>query len=198
MPKIPDDGSLDSALALVLEGYEFIPNRCQRLQTDIFQTRLLFEKTICLRGEAGARLFYDTEKFTRKKAAPERLKKTLFGQNGVQGLDGDAHQHRKQMFMALMSPEGIQRLAELAREQWLAYAKKWASQPQVVFIPQGGGSYETNHRCPGEWITIAVMKTTLQFLTRDITYDVPAQDLTIRVSRLPTIPKSRFIISNVR
>lgn len=65
-------------------------------------------------------------------------------------------------------------------------------------IPQGGGSHQMNHRCPGEWITIALMKNAISFLNDEITYDVPGQNLVIRLSRIPAIPKSRFMISNVR
>lgn len=41
------------------------------------------------------------------------------------------------------------------------------------------------------------MKTTLHFLTRSVTYDVLKQNLKVSLSRLPTIPKSRFVISKV-
>ena len=412
MSKIPQDRSLDSILALKFEGYEFVSKRCQRYQTDIFQTRLLLKKTICLRGESATKIFYDPEKFIRKQAAPKRLQKTLFGQGGVQGMDGDAHRHRKQMFMSLMSDEGIQRLADLTKEQWLAYARKWSQMDRVVlfdearevfcrasciwtgvplpesvvkrrtkdlgamidgsgavglkhwqarrsrkraekwieqiiqqvrnnqleiskssalyaianhrnldgalldkhtaavelinilrptvaiaryvvfavlalheypecrqklqdggdkycewfvfevrryypffpfavavvsqdfnwrgyhfpqgrrvlldlygtnhdpklwlnpedfyperfdewnesqfsFIPQGGGDYYINHRCPGEWITIELMKVTLNFLTQSLKYNVPQQNLEISLSRMPTIPKSGFAIDKI-
>lgn len=69
---------------------------------------------------------------------------------------------------------------------------------QFNFIPQGGGDYYTNHRCAGEWITIKVMKVTLNFLTQALEYNVPEQDLAISLSKMPTIPKSGFVISNVR
>lgn len=419
MPTIPQVRILDSTLLLALNGYQFISQQCQRYQTNIFQTRLLFKKTICFKGEEAARVFYDTEKFSRKGAAPKRLQKTLFGQGGVQGLDGDAHRHRKQMFMSLMTDEGIQKLANLTREQWQIYAQKWSQsdrivlfkevreilcrascawtgipltesqrlQPHVVeqrtkdlgamidgsgtvglkhwqgrrsrkraekwiediiervrnkqlevsedsalysianhrdlngnlldkhtaaveiinlirptvaiaryvifaalalhehpehrqklqdgeddyyqwfvqevrrfypffpfaaavvdrdfdwheyhfpqgtkvlldlygtnhdpqlwdnpedftperfcdwngskfdLIPQGGGDYYTNHRCPGEWITIELMKVSLNFLTTSMQYDVPEQDLKISLSKMPTAPKSGFVISNVK
>ncbi len=47
MPKIPQASGLDSALAFfVRDGYEFISKECDRHQSDLFQTRLLLEKTI--------------------------------------------------------------------------------------------------------------------------------------------------------
>ncbi|HHP7232130.1 MAG TPA: cytochrome P450 [Xenococcaceae cyanobacterium] len=413
MSQIPQDRSLDSTLALVFDGYKFISKKCQRYQSDIFQTRLLLEKTICFQGEAAAQVFYNPEKFTRKNAAPQRIQKTLFGQGGVQGMDGAAHRHRKEMFMSLMSDEGIKQLAELTKGQWLAYAQKWQKMDKVVlfteaqevlcraacawtgvpltesevklrtnqleamidssgavglkhwrgrrnrqkaekwiediiekarnkqlelaetspthriawhrdlegnlldkrlaavelinvlrpivavakyivfaalalnehpecrqklqsgednyrewfvqevrrfypffpfaaaivrqdfdwqgyhfpqgtrvlldlygtnhdariwsqpeeflperfqhwnespfnFIPQGGGDFYTNHRCPGEWITIELIKVTLDFLTQSLEYDVPEQNLTVSLSKIPTIPQSGFVISNIR
>ena len=66
------------------------------------------------------------------------------------------------------------------------------------FIPQGGGDYYQNHRCAGEWITIAIMKEALKLLTTNMRYDVPEQDLQINLSTMPAIPKSQFLISNVR
>lgn len=413
MSQIPQERSLDSTIALAIDGYKFISKRCQRYQSDIFQTRLLFQKTICFKGEEAAKVFYDPKKFSRKGVAPKRIQKTLFGQGGVQGMDGKAHRHRKQMFMSLMSDEGIKQLADLTKQKWHAYAQKWEKMNRVVlfkegqivltravcawtgiplpesevrqrtdeleamidssgaiglkhwqgrwsrskaekwieeiieqvrnhrleipeasatykiawhrnldgnlldkhiaavellnvlrptvaiaryivfaalalhehpecrfklqtgddnyqewfvqevrrfypffpfaaarvrqdfdwrgyhfqegkrvlldlygtnhdpelwsepekflperfahwneslfnFIPQGGGDYYTNHRCPGEWITIELMKVTLNFLTQSIEYTVPKQNLEISLSKMPTIPKSGFVISNVK
>lgn len=412
MRDIPTDSGIDNTLSLVSEGYRFILNRCERYQSDIFQTRLLFKKTICLRGEAAAKVFYDTEKFSRQNAAPKRLQKTLLGEGGVQGLDGETHRQRKQIFMALMTPEHMTQLIELTRQQWQAAAQQWEQRDRVIlldaaqevlcravctwagvplpesevhqrtqdlaamidgaggialrywrarwgreqsekwiktileqirahklevpensaayafawsrtpeghlldqhvatvdllnvlrptvaiaryvtfaalalhehpecvqklkdeadygqlftqevrrfypffpfaaartrhafewqeyhfpegaqvlldlygtnhdpqlwenpeafqperfrqwnensfnFIPQGGGDHLVNHRCAGEWITIQLMKMTLDFLVNSIQYDVPKQNLDISLSRMPTMPKSRFIISNVK
>ena len=58
------------------------------------------------------------------------------------------------------------------------------------FIPQGDG----DHRCEGEWITIELVKKTVDLLTEGMQYNVPEQDLTIEPSRTPAAPKSRFII----
>jgi len=119
MREIPSDRGVDSTLQLLLEGYRFITHRCERLQSNIFQTRLLFKKTICLRGEDAAKVFYDNERFCRKNAAPKRVQKTLLGEGGVQGLDGETHRQRKQVFMSLMTPENMgkrQRRSVAARQ----------------------------------------------------------------------------------
>lgn len=413
MPQIPRDAGLDNSLALMFEGYQFIPNRNQRYQSDVFETRLLFQPFICMRGAEAARVFYNNERFVRAGAAPLRMQKTLVGVGGVQSLDDAAHRQRKQMFMSLMTRERIRQLADLSQEQWRAYSAKWQHMDQVVlfyevqemfsravcawagvplakgevaertrqfagmidgggglgprywngkraraqaeqwiggliddvraqrsdtdpasalhviaayregdgsllptriaavellnvlrptvavaryvtfaalalhenpaeqqklhtgddayvewfvqevrrfypffpfaaarvrktfewngyhfpkgrkvlldlygtnhdprlweqpdefrperfrdwdgsafnFIPQGGGDHYQGHRCPGEWITIELMKVALRFLTTAITYDVPAQDLRIKLSRIPTFPRSGFVISNVQ
>jgi len=64
-------------------------------------------------------------------------------------------------------------------------------------IPQGGGDPMLGHRCAGEWLSIEALKLSLRFLTRFITYDLPAQDLSYRVSHIPTAPKSGVILQNV-
>lgn len=75
--------------------------------------------------------------------------------------------------------------------------RHWQGSP-FALIPQGGGSYEDGHRCPGEWITLELMKQAAEQLARKIRYDVPEQDLGISYARMPTAPNSKFVISNVR
>jgi fatty-acid peroxygenase len=413
MVKIPKEKTLDSSLALLMEGFPFILNRCRRYQSDIFETRLLFQKVVCLHGEEGARLFYNPTRFKRKGAAPKRVQKSLFGEKSIQTLDDAAHRHRKEAFMSLMSQENIQLLLNMLKSNWRLYAQKWETVESLVlydevqelicraacrwagiplqehevkdiakdfglrvdafgavgprhwrgrlarhrteswmkrvvnqirsgaltpapgtaahllawhkdvngkltsaqvaaveiinivrptvaiaryiafaalalhkypeyqeklqqrepdmaeliahevrrfypfgpftgarvkqdfewrgyrfpknrlvlldiygtnrderqweqpdrfwperfrnwngspfnFIPQGGGDHLTNHRCAGEWITIEVIKQAVLFLANAITYEVPEQDLSYSLARIPTIPKSRFIISNVK
>lgn len=45
----------DSTLALLSEGYTFIPKRCQRYRSDIFETRLMLTRAICMTGERRPR-----------------------------------------------------------------------------------------------------------------------------------------------
>lgn len=412
MPPIPHDLSFDSTFALLLDPYGFISKRCRRYGADLFQTRLLLRPTICMTGPEAAELFYRQDLFARRGAAPGRIQKTLLGQGGVQGLDGEAHRHRKQMFMSLMTPERIEELKERTADWWRTYARKWATMERVTlydemqelltrsvcgwagvplpeaevgrraaeltalfdyagsvgpkhwwsrlsrrrseswiegiveqirngdlsspqgsaarviaawrdqdgallnpriaavellnilrpavavsvfivfaahalhrfpacrrelrtggdypelfvqevrrfypffpavmartrhnfewngyrfpggrqvmldlygtnrdprtwdapeefrperfrrwdgnpfnFIPQGGGNHDLNHRCPGEGITIELMKVSCEFLAANIEYDLPDQDLQIDVTRLPAVPKSRFVMCNVR
>jgi len=66
------------------------------------------------------------------------------------------------------------------------------------FLAQGGGDPRTGHRCPGEWITIEVLKAFLGFLTEYVQYNLPPQDLTYDLSRMPTLPTSGFVMTHVK
>ncbi len=134
--QVPHDKSLDNSLALMREGYLFIQNRVDRYQSDLFEARLLGQKVICMRGEEAAKIFYDPERFQRTGAAPKRVQKTLFGMNAVQGMDGEAHTHRKLLFMSLMTPPHQKRLAELTMEQWQASISKWEGAEKVVLFDE--------------------------------------------------------------
>ncbi|MFC7061729.1 cytochrome P450 [Halobacillus seohaensis] len=131
MKQIPKDKGLDQSVNVLREGYQFLPKRFERLGSDIFQTRLLGKKIICLTGEEGARLFYDNEKFKRKGALPKRIQKSLFGENAIQGMDGDPHQHRKLLFMSLMTPERLEDLGDITRKQWQKKAQGWGRKKAV-------------------------------------------------------------------
>lgn len=69
---------------------------------------------------------------------------------------------------------------------------------QYNFIPQGGGSTESGHRCPGEMLTIELMKIAIDNLVNNISYDIPFQDLSYSIATIPSQPVSGFIMSNVR
>jgi len=413
MAEVPRDRSPDSTAALLAEGYRFVSRRSQRYRSDAFRTRLMLQRVICTLGEEAARLFYQPDAFTRRGALPITTLMLLQGRGSVQQLDGEAHRHRKQMFMSMMTPERIRELVDLMAQEWHARLEQWEHRQQVVLhdelqeilcravarwmgiplpesearrrtrefaamiehagtfgprviwalllrarterwmraivtgirngqldipqgcpahiivwhrdldgrllevpiaaieiinilrptvavayfitfaahamhehpecrsrletgdddylemfvqevrrfypffpliggkalrafelrgqrfprgtwllldlygtnhdgriwetpeqfrperfqgwhssgfdlIPQGAGDHYTTHRCPGEWITLELMKEAVRLLTRSIRYDVPEQDLNIDLSRFPTLPRSRFVISNIR
>ncbi|MDB8801116.1 cytochrome P450 [Romboutsia sp. 1001216sp1] len=66
------------------------------------------------------------------------------------------------------------------------------------FIPQGGGDPAKGHRCPGEKITIEIMKASIDFLINSIEFEVPDQDLSYSLERIPTLPKSGFVMNNIK
>lgn len=62
----------------------------------------------------------------------------------------------------------------------------------------GGGEASKGHRCAGEMVTLAVMKDSFLYLAKNMEYKVPKQNLSYSLRRIPTLPKSKFIIRNVR
>lgn len=132
MSSMPRDPAFDSTLALLNDPYRFIGNRCRRLKSNLFQTRLLLQPTICMTGAEAAELFYDLRRFTRIGAAPEPVRATLFGKGGVQGLDGHSHQHRKAMFLSLLTPQRVEHLADDVAAAWSEATGHWQQQTKVV------------------------------------------------------------------
>lgn len=63
-----------------------------------------------------------------------------------------------------------------------------------VFVPQGGGSPATGHRCPGEGVTTALLMATLSALA-PLSWTVPAQDLSLPMRRMPTRPRSGVVLT---
>jgi fatty-acid peroxygenase len=72
------------------DPYGFIVKSCRQLGSDVVQTRLLLQRTICMTGPEAAELFSDSNRFMRAGAAPLRLQFTLFGRGGVQSLDDES------------------------------------------------------------------------------------------------------------
>ncbi|MEV6734706.1 MULTISPECIES: cytochrome P450 [unclassified Streptomyces] len=63
--------------------------------------------------------------------------------------------------------------------------------PLDALVAQGGGDPARGHRCPGEDITVTALAVIATELAR-LDFDVPEQDLTIPLSRIPTLPRSGF------
>ena len=160
--QMPKEEGIDHSLSLVREGYLYISNRRLRLHSDVFETRLLGKKVICMGGKEAAEIFYDPEKFKRKDAAPNRVMETLFGQNGVQALDGIAHQHRKEMFMSMMSPEELQKLTDMARKQWEIALSKWVEMEKVILYEE---AQEILCRTACQWAGVPVTEEEIKKLS---------------------------------
>lgn len=67
----------------------------------------------------------------------------------------------------------------------------------VNLVPQGGGDVELGHRCAGEWLTIGLMEEAVRFLTTQVRYTVPDQDLRVDLTRMPARPASGLVIGDV-
>ncbi|GAB2487586.1 fatty-acid peroxygenase [Luteococcus sediminum] len=55
------------------------------------------------------------------------------------------------------------------------------------FIPQGGKTAETGHRCPGEWIAVGLLALTVAELS-ELAMELPS-DLDWKMTRMPTMPR---------
>lgn len=134
MTQIPKVSGFDQTVSLLREGYDFLPRRFERMTTDILEARFGLQKAICLRGHDAAELFYDSNRFQRRGAAPRRVKAILFGRGGVQNLDGEIHRQRKAMFMSLMDRASIDRLVERLEQHWRGAVVRWGERSQVKLL----------------------------------------------------------------
>ncbi|MBE5962212.1 MAG: cytochrome P450 [Lachnospiraceae bacterium] len=108
--RLPHEKGLDHTMDLLREGYLFLSNRRESLHSQYFTVRLMGKKMICLNGKEAAALFYREDYFKRQGVAPMRVQKTLFGKSAIQGLDGEEHKRRKELFMTLLTGEYEDRL----------------------------------------------------------------------------------------
>lgn len=73
----------------------------------------------------------------------------------------------------------------------------WKESP-FNFIPQGGGEFDIGHRCAGEWMTMDVLKTTLDFFVNHLSFTFIEQDLDYEMNEIPPVPESGVIIEGVQ
>src|SRR4051812_2596422 len=88
----------------------------------------------------------------------------LYGQNHDAALWEDPYAFRPERFL---TPEGHGR--EIG---------------EFELVPQGAGDPRTNHRCPGEQLTVALLSALAVRLAR-LEFEVPEQDLSISLRRIP-------------
>lgn len=72
--------------------------------------------------------------------------------------------------------------------------RAWQPDPHTL-VPQGAGDPATGHRCPGEDITVDLIRRGTRALAAETGMTVPAQDLSIDLTRMPALPRSGFILS---
>src|SRR5690625_2975695 len=133
---MPREEGMDNTLSLMREGYMYITNRCHSFQSNIFETRLFGKKAICMRGKEAAKLFYNNDKFKRKGATPKWVVQSFFGENSVQTLDENAHQHRKDMLMSVMTSDKLKQLIDIAKQQWEKAIDHWEEMDQIIFYEE--------------------------------------------------------------
>ena len=170
---MPKDPGFDKTLSVLKEGYEFIMNRKDNLNSNIFETRILGEKAVCLTGSELAELFYDNTRFRRSDAAPARVEKTLFGQGGVQGLDGDVHKNRKAMFMSLMDHQAMDEIEALTQKYWHEFFADKTSNDTVELYEAAKVVFL---KVASDWVGISLKDEDIDSRARQISdlYESPA------------------------
>lgn len=168
---LPKDPHIDSTLWLLADGYEFISKRARSLDTDAFAARFLTHDVVCVRGAAAAREFYDPELFERAGVMPGRVRRTLVGEGGVQGLDGEAHAHRKAAFISLMTPENIAELVRVTARQWDVSIGHWQERGQIELFCE---SQYTLCRAACAWAGVPLAEFEVSARSRDLAAMVDA------------------------
>ncbi len=132
----PHEKDIDETLALSQEGYLYMKNRMDKHKSDLFQTHLFGQEAICITGKEAAEIFYDTQRFARSGVAPKRAQKTLTGENAIQGMDGEAHLHRKSLFMSLTTNQHPKTLADLAYKEWESVLPRWETAEKIKLFDE--------------------------------------------------------------
>jgi fatty-acid peroxygenase len=134
VPTIPGD----STLAFGAEGYRFGHDRFERYATDAFRARLAGRRVTFLRGADAARFFYEGERFTRNGGVPPTTLLLLQDVGSVQTLDGEAHRHRKALFLDILDPTGDRALLTAFREAWDRAQPEWLDRGSLTVMPDIG------------------------------------------------------------
>ncbi|RYZ50871.1 MAG: cytochrome P450 [Proteobacteria bacterium] len=165
MTEIPRLKTLDSSIGLMIDPYRFISEKRDEIDSDVFETRVLLAKTICLSGAEGAELFYDQDYFTRVDTVPGPMRKTLAGKHSVLEMDGAAHKHRKTMLMSLMSDARREKLTQIFLKNLKEAALDWEGRDEIVF-------YKALHpvltRSSFEWNGIPLSEEKLEAMTEEM------------------------------
>lgn len=122
----------ESSVAFLREGYTFISRRCDRFDTDTFRTRLMLRPVVCLWRAEAAEFFYEGGRFSRAGAMPRSAKHLLQDAGSVQSLEGAAHHHRKQLFLALTDRDSVERLGHAFNTEWHAALQRWQPGKELV------------------------------------------------------------------
>ena len=68
--------------------------------------------------------------------SPGPLARTLFGKGAVHTHDGEAHRHRKAMFLSLLDPAAAREIAAVADRLWQAAVDRWRDGGRVVVFDE--------------------------------------------------------------
>ncbi len=155
----------DSSIDLLREGYTFIPRRCDQLGTDGFRTRLLFRPVTCIHRADAAGMFYSGHRFTRQGAFPTSIVHLLQDEGSVQALDGDAHHHRKAMFLYTLQGEDPMDLRGIFEREWHAAVLRWQRKGRIVLHDELD---ELLTRTSAAWAGVPMSERDVSLRTREL------------------------------
>lgn len=87
--------------------------------------RMMGRPALAVRGEQGARLFYDESLMRRKGAVPLPIRMLIFGPGSIHGLDGERHSSRKELFFEIITPESVADLKQEVAAELRVAAERW-------------------------------------------------------------------------
>ena len=70
-----------------------------------------------------------------------------------------------------------------------------AEKDPYAFIPQGAGDHPVTHRCPGEWLTLRIMKCFTRILQEELRWRLVDPEVDLNYSALPALPKDALKIA---
>ena len=101
-------------------SYTLLTDIREKAGAPVAKAEAFTKKLYVIYGSDAAQKFYDPKNFKREGAMPDLVIKTLFGEDGVQTLDGEEHHHRKNIFMDLMAPDRMDDYHKILDEKMTA------------------------------------------------------------------------------
>jgi fatty-acid peroxygenase len=126
----------DDSIALLTQGYAFLPDRRRAADGDAVELRLLGQRAVAGCGPDWTRQFYDETYVERAGALPGPIKNTLVGKGAVHTLDGSGHRHRKGFFQDVLDAQGTCRLARAVLSAWERAEPRWRTSDEVVLLDE--------------------------------------------------------------
>lgn len=116
---------MDQTLDMLLFGYAWLPALRRRKGADTVRLRLAGRTAFAVSGPGAAQLFADDRDVVRDGVPAVARRATLGGLGGVQGLDGEAHRRRKQLFFRSLRETRVAALVDAAEEGWQRRLRHW-------------------------------------------------------------------------
>jgi fatty-acid peroxygenase len=129
--RLPDD-----SIALMTQGYAYLPNRRRAADGDAVELTLLGQRAVAGCGPDWTRQFYDETYVERSEALPGLVKNTLVGQGAVHTLDAADHRHRKGFFLDVLDARATCRLARSVLAAWQRAEPRWRSADEIVLFDE--------------------------------------------------------------